>query len=408
MSDLGAERHAVVIGAGLAGAAVTHALALRGWSITLIERGERLASGASDLPVGVLSPHRTAQPTPMSRLTALGLPVTKAHLQQYLPDGRGWHATQIANCVAADGGDTVSVVDHDDACIVVPAALIAAWIGDAQRVSQITIRTGCAVGVIEALTPLQTDSVGAPRWRVLDRDRATICDATHVVVCAAFDSAALLPNAPLGLRPVAGQMTMGAVVTRHKQKQDTTNAEPTQIPKRLSGVFVPYFHTPRGAVWSIGATYRRSDDDCRPRTEDREHNADLLRRLAPEALDEWEIHANAGTLIDWVGVRCASIDRLPLVGALPLATPSPVDPSLRRAQVKTAPGLFGLMALGSRGLSLAPLLGMVLADQMCGEAHADTPALLPPDLMDAIDPRRAPLQEARQAVRKMTRRTRAT
>jgi len=344
----------------------------------------------------------------MSRLTALGLPVTKAHLQQYLPDGRGWHATQIANCVAADGGDTVSVVDHDDACIVVPAALIAAWIGDAQRVSQITIRTGCAVGAIEALTPLQTDSVGAPRWRVLDRDRATICDATHVVVCAAFDSAALLPHTPLGLRPVAGQMTMGAVVTRHKQKQDTTNVEPTQIPKRLSGVFVPYFDTPRGAVWSIGATYRRGDDDCRPRTEDREHNADLLRRLAPEARDEWETHANAGTLIDWVGVRCASIDRLPLVGALPLATPSPVDPSLRRAQVKTAPGLFGLMALGSRGLSLAPLLGMVLADQMCGEPHADTPALLPPDLIDAIDPRRAPLQEARQAVRKMTRRTRAT
>jgi len=130
--------------------------------------------------------------------------------------------------------------------------------------------------------------------------------------------------------------------------------------------------------------------------------------LAPEALDEWETHANAGTLIDWVGVRCASIDRLPLVGALPLATASPVDPSLRRAQVKTAPGLFGLMALGSRGLSLAPLLGMVLADEMCGEPHADTPALLPPDLIDAIDPRRAPLQDARQAVRKMTRRTRTT
>jgi glycine/D-amino acid oxidase-like deaminating enzyme len=54
-----------------------------------------------------------------------------------------------------------------------------------------------------------------------------------------------------------------------------------------------------------------------------------------------------------------------------------------------------LLALGSRGLSLAPLLGEVLAAQIDG----DTATLLPPDLLRAIDPRRAPLQVMRQARR---------
>ncbi|MGA0926447.1 MAG: tRNA U-34 5-methylaminomethyl-2-thiouridine biosynthesis protein, partial [Burkholderiaceae bacterium] len=62
--------------------------------------------------------------------------------------------------------------------------------------------------------------------------------------------------------------------------------------------------------------------------------------------------------------------------------------------IPTAPSLYGLLALGSRGLSLAPLLGEVLAAKMSGQ-----PSPLPPDLEKAIDPRRALLQRARQALK---------
>ncbi|MCU0927326.1 MAG: FAD-dependent oxidoreductase, partial [Hydrogenophaga sp.] len=60
------ERHALVIGAGLAGAAVCFALARRGWRLTLMDAASGPAQGASALPVGMLSPHVTRAPTPLS------------------------------------------------------------------------------------------------------------------------------------------------------------------------------------------------------------------------------------------------------------------------------------------------------------------------------------------------------
>ena len=75
-------RQALVIGAGLAGAAVAAALCQRGWRITLLDAAPGPAQAASALPVGVLSPHLTRQPTPMSRLTALGVPITRAELER--------------------------------------------------------------------------------------------------------------------------------------------------------------------------------------------------------------------------------------------------------------------------------------------------------------------------------------
>ena len=89
--------HAAIIGCGLAGAATAIALAKLGWHITVYESGDNPASGASALPVGMLSPHHTTQPTPLSRLTAQGLSVTRSHLQTYLPDGQGWVATSVEN-----------------------------------------------------------------------------------------------------------------------------------------------------------------------------------------------------------------------------------------------------------------------------------------------------------------------
>lgn len=66
-------RHACVVGAGLAGAAVAAMLVRRGWRVALLDAAARAGDGASALPVGMLSPHVTRSPTPMSRLTALGV-----------------------------------------------------------------------------------------------------------------------------------------------------------------------------------------------------------------------------------------------------------------------------------------------------------------------------------------------
>src|SRR3546814_13220383 len=59
-----AERHAVIVGAGLAGWATAAYLAPRGWKVTVLERHAAAAQEGSGNPQGVpylkLSPHGTA------------------------------------------------------------------------------------------------------------------------------------------------------------------------------------------------------------------------------------------------------------------------------------------------------------------------------------------------------------
>ena len=373
--------HAAIIGCGLAGAATAIALAKLGWRITVFEAGRNPASGASALPVGMLSPHRTAHPTPLSRLTALGLPITRSHLQTYLPDGQGWVATSVQNFRRSAPDQAPVLQDVDAAHIIQPACLIDAWLAHAQAITSIELHTQTPIA------GLHFDDV-SHHWKLISVTGAVRAVASHVVVANAHAAPRLLATPTLGLRPVAGQITLGP-------SQMGGDKPPQGKPKRLSGVYVPHFLTRAGAVWSVGATYRRGSDDLAVRAGDRAANLDLLASIAPEAIDRWSEQAKENLLQDWVGVRCASIDRMPLVGALPFGLGAAIDPSASRHHIPTAPGLYGLLALGSRGLSLAPLLGEVLAAKMSGH-----PSPLPADLEKAIDPRRALLQSARQALKR--------
>ena len=51
---------ATVIGAGLAGCQIAHALAIRGWQVTILERHTTIAREASGNPAGIVSPKMTA------------------------------------------------------------------------------------------------------------------------------------------------------------------------------------------------------------------------------------------------------------------------------------------------------------------------------------------------------------
>ena len=94
--------------------------------------------------------------------------------------------------------------------------------------------------------------------------------------------------------------------------------------------------------------------------------------------------------------RCVSQDRLPIVGALcdehrVLDQPRNYA-GAHLADLPRQPGLYGLAGLGSRGLTLAPLLGELLAALICGE-----PAPLESALCDAVDPARYLLRHLRAA-----------
>ena len=103
-----------------------------------------------------------------------------------------------------------------------------------------------------------------------------------------------------------------------------------------------------GSLWLAGATFDRDSVDLEPHASDTERNSDRLTRLHPGAAASLDVAAaNA-----WVGIRCASSDRRPLVGPLDEAG---------------WPGVWVSTAMGSRGLTFAALAGELIAARVHGE-----------------------------------------
>ena len=390
-----AKHHALVIGAGLAGAAVCVALARRGWHTTLIDAASGPAQAASALPVGMLSPHVTKAPTPLSRLSALGVADTRAELERLLLPGHGWQACEVDN------------LGHDPgrwpAALVRPGALVQAWLDEVRQTAGLTTVWNAPVARLRQGTICCAPNQACASWQALDAQGHVLAEAPVVVVAAAFGSLALLQaSAPelgataLPLRPVKGQMSLGA--------QHGPALAPR--PQRDNGVFVPLYEDAGLApqwparVWAMDSTYLRGDASNTLSNADHERNALSLHAMVPEAAAQLRVAAAQGTLLGWAQVRCASLDRLPLVGAVPdvAALHSRMEQAgPRRGRVALEdtprwPGLFMLGALGSRGLTLSHWCAHLLAAQIERES-LDGAA---PDLVQALDPARFAWRQARK------------
>lgn len=380
-------RHALVIGAGLAGAAVCAALARRGWRLTLVDAAEGPAQGASALPVGMLSPHVTRVPTPLSRLSALGVAATLDELQRLVPQGQGWQACEVDN------------LGHDPgrwpAALVRPAALVQAWLREAAQQGGLDCRWRTPVHRLER-TPTG--------WRAWTADGAPVAEAPVAVVAAALGSLPLLSGASalmalpaLPLRPVKGQMSLAA----------QNGPAWADRPRRDNGVYVPLYEDaglpPRwpGRIWAMGSTYERGVDDTGLSDQAHARNADSLESICPPAAAQLRAALAHGGLQGWAQVRCASLDRLPLAGAVPdggaLQTLM-AQAGHRRGRVPLEdtprhPGLYLLAALGSRGITLAHWCASQLAASMDGEPPNPQEEA---DLLRAIDPARFAWKQARR------------
>lgn len=377
-----------MIGAGLAGASTCAALTRKGWRVTLLDAAAGSAQAASALPVGMLSPHVTRSPTPLSRLSDLGVAATRAELLRLVPEGAGWQPCDVDN------------LQHDPgrwpAALVRPGALVEAWLNEATQGQLLTAVWNARVASLDATT----DHDGTACWRAADAQGHVLAEASKVVVAAAFGghgllSPSLVPRAAWPLRPVKGQMSLGAL----------TGPPLAERPQRQNGVFVPLYEdsglppTWPARIWSMGSTYDRGDNTTHTTPEAHGRNAESLAAMLPAAAETLQATEAAGQLLGWAQVRCASLDRLPLAGAVPdvAALQSLVDGAgarrgrLALGDVPRLPGLFTLSALGSRGLTLALPMAQHLAQTMGGEASA-----LEEDLQRAIDPARFAWRQARR------------
>jgi tRNA 5-methylaminomethyl-2-thiouridine biosynthesis bifunctional protein len=303
-----APEHALVIGAGLAGAASAHALARRGVACTVIERHALPATEASGNPAGLWhgtvgagdGPHqrwfrsaalhaaqaiddalRRGVPGSMQGLlrleSARDLTSMKALCEaQGLPDDY----VQAWDAAAASARAGVPIARpawfYPRAGWVAPAALAAHWLSDA-RIGQ---RLGVRVDRLEAT------SAG---WLARDRDGRVIAEAPVVVLANAVDT---LPWA--GLPAEALQARRGQVTS--------VAARDALLHPRLpvaSGAYA--LGLPDGSLL-LGATNQGEDGDAALRESDQQEN---LARAA--ALFDGHAVALAGTPLDGrVGWRAAT------------------------------------------------------------------------------------------------------
>lgn len=381
-----------MIGAGLAGAAVCAALARRGWRLTLIDAASGPAQAASALPVGMLSPHVTRAPTPLSRLSALGVADMRAELERLIPPGSGWQACEVDN------------LGHDPGrwpgALVRPAALVHAWLNETRQTSTLTTIWNAQVARLQP-----PSAPASPHWQALAADGRALAQAPVVVVAAAFGSHALLtasadlmtPDA-LPLRPVQGQMSLAAL-----------HGDPlAPRPQRDNGVFVPMYEDSGlppawpARIWAMGSTYERGQTSCVLSDAAHERNAASLQGLCPAAAEHQRAAMARGELLGWAQVRCASLDRLPLMGAVPhlAALQAQMEQAgARRGRLPLAdaprwPGLYMLSALGSRGLTLSHWCATQLAALVEG-CRADG-SVVDEDLIRALDPARFAWRQARR------------
>jgi tRNA 5-methylaminomethyl-2-thiouridine biosynthesis bifunctional protein len=383
------ERSAVVIGAGLAGAAAAERLAARGWRVEILDRRAQPAQEASAMPAGVFHANVARDDSVLARLTragclyglarwsaleAAGLPLTWARcgVLQLGRDARD--EARMAATVQALGfpAEYLRYLSREEAGAHAGRELGAGgwWFPGAGwlRPDSVVAAQLAAMGVLVTFRPGTTAHALArdgDLWRVLGPDGTPIASAPVVVLANSHDAARLAPcGAPL--KRVRGQLTLlpeGSVPGLRAVLAGTGHVIPA-----ATGAAI------------VGATYDYEDDDAEPSEPGHAGNLERLARLMPGTA----LRAARPALGGAVGFRCVSADRLPLIGAMP-------DTVDARASVSRLPGLYGAFAYGSRGLTWAALGGELIASLIEGE-----PLPVESDLAEAIDPGRFLLRRARR------------
>jgi tRNA 5-methylaminomethyl-2-thiouridine biosynthesis bifunctional protein len=388
------DRRAVVLGAGLAGAAACERLCARGWHVTLVERHGEAAMEASGNLAGITMPLLSKDDNIASRLSR----------SAFLFALRYWQRLGGIGAAIEGAGCGVLLVAKDEAHARLQRATAAArhmppayaewlereaaaarfgplaphgawlfaqggWIRPASACHAMLDACGQALVRRFGVGSVSLERVGG-EWHVRDANGALVAQAPTVILANGAGATDLAQAACLPLIRVRGQVThlaaqalpdLGLVLCREA-----------------------YVTPASGGVRSAGASYD-ADDDPALRAASQAENLDKLRSM----LGDPSLGRDA-PLAGRVGFRSVAPDRLPLVGALP--DPHFAVGAERLRELPRQPGLYGLLGYASRGLTWAPLAAELLAASLEGE-----PLPLEAQLAAALDPGRFQLRRRRGA-----------
>jgi tRNA 5-methylaminomethyl-2-thiouridine biosynthesis bifunctional protein len=390
-AGIASQHHALIVGAGLAGCAVAHALAAEGWTSHLYDRCAGPAQQTSGNPGGLFHGIVNAQDGVHARLLRAAALMAQTQIARQVARGAtgaitgmlrldAGPADALAAVIERQGlpSDYVQAVDAAQASAlcglslrqaawhfpgggwVHPATLAQAWLAEAAPHARFFGGIG-----IDSLRR------AGEVWQVLDLHGRVIDEAQTLVLANAADAARLLgqPGWPLGL--ARGQIS-------HFARALAPGLVLPSMPVAGAGYVLPEI----GGQVVFGATTQPGDVDPTVRDADNAFNLAQLNALLGTTLQV--------PLQGRVGWRTVARDRLPLVGGVPQSGASTASVDQVRRVPRTE-GLFVCTAFASRGITWAALAAHTLASWITG-----APAPIEASLLDAIDPARFASRDARR------------
>ncbi|MEJ2763327.1 bifunctional tRNA (5-methylaminomethyl-2-thiouridine)(34)-methyltransferase MnmD/FAD-dependent 5-carboxymethylaminomethyl-2-thiouridine(34) oxidoreductase MnmC [Photobacterium sp. MCCC 1A19761] len=254
-----------------------------------------------------------------------------------------------------------------------PQALTRALIELASESGHLTLRTNTEIRQLELSDPVDTDST--------DKQWTLIADEA----CFQHDTVIVANGHRFEDFPQTNQIPAYSV--RGQVSHIPTNPALSQLKTVLcyDGYLTPA--NPASQSHCIGASYRRGSTDLGFCPSEHADNKQRLVNCLPGV--EWPQAINMDDNQARAAVRCASRDHLPFVGDVCEYEQLLTQYAELKTQQTTAepvpvyPNMYAMIGLGSRGLSSAPLLGELLASQICGD-----PLPLPNSVLDALHPGR--------------------
>jgi tRNA 5-methylaminomethyl-2-thiouridine biosynthesis bifunctional protein len=341
-SSLPVEGRIAIIGAGIAGASLAHALRHRERDVVVIDPLGP-AGGASGGPAGLLTPRLERSDEPHVRATLAAFDFARRlydGLDGFYPEGAmrlakdeadGRRLEELASLLGEGYAWDGRGLWMETSGRFEPARLVSALLGDTPLVRR-------QLGSIES---------GADGERLISSTGQAILDADAVVYAIGAAASDVCP----AVTPSAGQLAI-------------FNGQPPAFPSVWSGYACA---APDGGVM-LGSTHVPGTD-AGPFDEAVAEFRSSATRFVPNIAAS----LHAGVRAGWSGVRASTPDFLPLLGALPAPHFEQVwrdRATGGRAAVASAPRQarrFILGGMGSRGFAHAPLLAEALASELCGE-----------------------------------------
>lgn len=392
------EKTALVIGAGIAGCSTAYSLAQRGWHVTLVDRNPTIAAEGSGNRQGALYAKLPVEPIPASRFHLSGFLYSSNFLKHNLSDrpdiwspcgllqlassekerkkhqklsDSGNYPDSIVRFVQQAEASELAGVEVNNSGLFFPEAgwatppLLCEWL---TKHSSISVKTSTEI--------IKLERIGT-HWKAYSQDNTAI-SAAVVVVASAADSASFDQLDSLPVQNIRGQVSL-------------TRSEISAPSLKTVLCCEGYISPAKEGRFCFGATFDLKDEARDIRESGHQHNLDKISDISIELGTALRNYHTENGLDGRVGFRCASPDKLPMIGPVPVydefikdyAQLSRDAKKMIETPPKHYPGLFANLAHGSKGLISGPISGEIIAAMLEGRALP-----IEKELIDKLNPAR--------------------